>query len=194
MKSDLMRPPSKNLEKKLNPPIRFFFYFFNLRDSELWKGIRDFRSHFLADNKRQLPLNLIQKWLSLGRNLTNCTISLFERNFVFLLKGFRFRFRFKKSFKMLKSDFSLCNNHESISILIQPMQQSSSDKIPNAWKPFVMMIEKANNTRLANLPNTVGMRQNSFRLVNNQIISGFPHDRNLNRRRFLKNHRRQISF
>ena len=95
---------------------------------------------------------------------------------------------------MLKSDFSLCNNHESISILIEPMQQSSSDKIPNAWKLFVMMIEKANDTRLANLPNTVGMGQNSFRLIDDQIISGFSHYRNLNRKCFLKNHRRQISF
>lgn len=147
--------------------------------------------HIFLDIVRQCYA--IQKFFSRRSDRNDSTIKFMQMDSFLICDFFCSRFLLKKLLKMSQATLRFCNDHKSISSFVQSMQKSSSDKGSDARQIFVTMIQKSNYRRLFDIPHTIGMREYSFWLINNQIIVRFQHHGNIDSRSFIQNRCIQIS-
>ena len=86
---------------------------------------------------------------------------------------------------MFQSFFRLCDDHESVRIFIEPMEESRSDEISDSRQIFISMVEESHNRWLMNFSDGFGMRKYAFGLVDDKVILLFQDYRNLDIRRFV---------
>ena len=74
-------------------------------------------------------MDFVYEFFSFVSNITGSSIKLFELDLFFIADIFTLRFRLEKFFEMFQSFFRLCDDHESVRVLVEPVEESSSDEI-----------------------------------------------------------------
>lgn len=133
------------------------------------------------------------EFLPFRRHHTGRPIEFFQLRLLLSFDIFASGFCLEKLLEMLQSLLRLRDDHESVRVLVEPVEESRSDEISDGRQIFVGMVEESHHRRFMHLPYRFRMGKHSFRLVDDKIIIFFQDYGYLDIRRLIEQDRGEVS-
>ena len=132
--------------------------------------VRNFGDDEFLDYMRDS--DIVEKLLTFVGDEDLSTIEFLQWNKFFGFDGFCSRFLHPEIFEVFESLFCLHDQHKSIRFLIQAMDESGSNEVSCCRKVlcFEVLIQRSDHIRVFYSSNRIGMREDSLRFVNDEII------------------------